>query len=185
MSEQPIPLSPGESVMMDSEAVYPKTSRLGFGYNAVFGHVWLTNQRIIFRGTIFGQMLIFPVSHVTHAAPTERQIKTSSVNLPGFAAFMNFSTLMVVAFDNGGREYFAVKDLAGWSEAIMRAKQEAQPMDYAAMPSARPGVEAGVGRLLLWFGGVAALICVSFVCCSGLTFAMPIILSALGSGNSQ
>jgi len=183
MAELPIPLSPGESVLTDAEAVYPKTSLLGFGYNAVFGRLWLTGHRLIFRGTIFEQILVFPVSRVTNAAPTERQIKTGGAKLDGFTSFMSFSTLMVVEFDNGGREYFAVKDLAGWSEAIKDAQRKAPLMEYAINPSRRPGVEAGFGQLMVWFAGAAALMCVGFVCCSGLTLALPFILALVGSGS--
>ena len=47
MADLPIPLNPSERVLLDSESVYPRTSLLGLGYNAIFGHLWLTNQRLV------------------------------------------------------------------------------------------------------------------------------------------
>ncbi len=182
MPDLPVPLNSGESVWMDTEAIYPRNSLLGIGYNPVLGHLWLTNQRLVFKGTILGQTFAFPISRVTHAAPTQRQIKTSGAKPEGFAAFMNTSTLMVVEFDNGGREYFAVKDLAGWSEVILTARAKAPPLDYTSTPSRRSGVETGLGQAALWFGGAVALLCVGFACCVGLITLMPTILSSLNGG---
>lgn len=183
MADLPVPPNPGETVLMDVEAVYPKNSLLGFGYNPVFGHLWLTGQRLIFRGTAFGHILAFPLSHVKGASATQRQIKTSGASVDGTPMFTGSSTVMVVNFDNGGREYFAVKDLAGWSEGIRAAQSKAPPLDYTAMPNRRPGVESSPGQLLLWFGGVVALMCVSLVCCAGLFTFLPVILTLLsGSG---
>src|SRR5258706_4141729 len=109
MTDLPIPLNPNERVLLDSEGVYPRTSLLGLGYNAIFGHLWLTNQRLVFRGTLMGQILDLPLSRVTGAEASDRQIKTKGAKIEGFAAFMTTSTLMVISFDNGGPEYMVAQ----------------------------------------------------------------------------
>jgi hypothetical protein len=185
MPALPVPINPNEYVVLDSEAVYPRTSLLGLGYNAIFGQLWLTNQRLVFRGTLMGQILDLPLSRVTGAEASDRQIKTKGAKIEGFAAFMTTSSLMVITFDSGGREYFAVKDIAGWTAAILRARPKAPPMEYVSMPSRRPGVEAGVMDLVLWFGGAVAVVCLAGMCCSALTFGAPylyVLLQNLSSG---
>ena len=179
MPDLPVPLNPNERVLLDSEAVYPRTSLLGLGYNAIFGHLWLTNQRVVFRGPLVGQILSHPLSHVINAEASDRQIKTSGATIEGFAAFMTTSSLMVITFDNGGREYFAIKDIAGWAAAIVRAGPEAPPLEYTSMPSRRPGVETGPKELVLWFGGVVAAMCLAGTCCAGLTFGAPFLVVLL------
>lgn len=182
MTDLPVPLNPGEAVLKEAEAVYPKNSLLGLGYNPVFGHLWLTDQRLIFHGTIFGQTRIYPLSRVVNAAPTERQIKTAGVSVGGADVFTQWSTLTLVEFDNGGREYFAVKDMAGWTEGILAAKVKAPPLDYVVAPNTRPGVETTFGKILLWFGGFAVALCVTFACCSTLTLFSPAIFGLVGGG---
>lgn len=185
MADLPIPLNPGETVLRESDAVYPKNSLLGLGYNAVFGRLWLTDQRLVFRGTLLGQTLVFPLSHVTSAMPTERSIKTASVSVGGADAWTQWSSLMKVEFDGHAREYFAVKDMAGWTEGILAARAKAPEMPYTTTPNTRPGVETTGGQLVLWFGGVVGLMCLGFACCAGLTTFGPMLLVLIGGGSSK
>ena len=179
MLDLSISLNPNERILISSEAVYPRTSLFSLGYNAIFGRLWLTNQRVVFRGPLEWQILDLPLSRVTSAEASERQIRTKGGEMEGFAAFMTTSTLMAIHFDNGGREYFAVKDIAGWSDAILRARPEAPPMAYVSMPSRRPGVETGPKELALLFGGAVAAMCLAGTCCAGLSVGAPFLLVAL------
>jgi hypothetical protein len=89
---------------------------------------------------------------------------------------------MRVEFDGSAREYFAVKDMAGWTEDILAARSKAPPLDYTTMPNTRPGVETTFGQIALWVGGALLLMCLGFACCTGLTMFGPAILALLGGG---
>jgi len=184
MTDLPIPLNPGEAVLRESEAVYPKNSMLGIGYNAVFGHLWLTDQRLIFHGTILGQTRAYPLSHVTDVTPTDRQIKTAGVSVD-VASFTKWSSLLRVEFDGKAREYFAVKDMAGWTEGILAAKSKAPQLAYTTLPNTRSGVETTGGQLVLWFVGAAAGICLLFTCCVVVTLFSPSILALIGNSGGK
>jgi hypothetical protein len=180
MTDLPVAQNPGESILKEAEAVYPRSRALALGYRAVFGRLWLTDQRLIFRGAASGGVLSLPLGHVVDAAPSERTMRTAQRG-DETGAFTPVSTLMVVTFDNGGREYFAVKDLAGWTDSIQAAQSKALPLPYSDRPRRWQGVETSFGRLVLWLGGAALLMCSGLICC--LTFAplFPALLAVLGS----
>lgn len=182
MSDLPDPLNAGEAVVREAEAVYPRNSWLGLGYRPVFGRLCLTNTRLIFQGTTLEQTLVFPLCCVVSARPTSRTIRTGKASEAGLAAFTQRSTLMVIEFDDGGREYFAVKDLAGWTQGILAARTAAPPMDYVTFPNRRPGVETTFGQIVLRVSSAALAVCLGLACCSALLLVSPSLLALLNGG---
>lgn len=181
-SALPFALGERETVLRQDGSIALRNRFLGLGYRQVLGTLWLTNERLIFHGGTARGPLVFPLSRVSNAAVTDRQIKTDREGLNALTSFGDYSTLMRVDFDNGGREYFAVKDLAGWTEGILDARSRAPRMDYITTPNRRPAVEIGARQVMLWVLGAAGVICLGFACCSAAPVILPVVYAVLGSG---
>lgn len=181
MSDLPIPLYPGETVLKETDAVYPKTTWPGLGYRLVFGRLWLTSGRLVFQGPSLDGPLVFPLSRVVDAAPGERRIRTRGISAEA-DAFTQTTTLMRVAFDDGGREYFAVKDIAGWADGIALARREAPPLAFTTLPGRRSGVETTTGQVVLWLVGGSLGLCAAGMCCVTLFLFSPAILALMNQG---
>lgn len=181
----PIDHVPGEISLKETDAVYPRNRWLGLGYRPTLGKLTLTNRRLIFKAAESQDGLAFPLAHIAGAEASGRTIRTAKIEADPLGSFTATSTLMLITFDDGGREYFAVKDLAGWTDSILAARKSAPPLDYTTIPNRRPGVETSFKQVVLWLAGLSALVCSASVCCSlALTFIPALLpfVALLGGG---
>lgn len=165
---------PGETVLREKDqVVHFANSPLGFGYNTIFGHLTLTNQRIVFKRLFSGKVTAYPLKHITGASVVQKNAAVRDFRY----AFQYSHQVLLVEFDNGGREYFLIKDEPEtWAQAILSARGDAPSLPYVQIPPTKSGMD---GNAFLWIAGgmLAVFACVfgSFIglfACVFLTMQM-------------
>ena len=178
MTSFPLPLNANETILKtDEHAAHVKNNALGLGYNVIDGTLWLTDQRILFRSAVLGNMLSYPLSRVDNAARrdvsiSQRQSQYSS---------QSYDAALSIEFDNGGREYFLLPtgDLSDWAAEISRLKSTAPNLPFTQLPPAHSAVEQG-NRGLWVMGGIIAGIVLLFLCTAMACIGLPMLLSLFG-----
>jgi hypothetical protein len=179
MVQFPVPLNSGESIQRSEEdCVYVKNSALGVGYSLVFGTLWLTNQRIVYRSKFLGSQTIYPLSHLTTAGNTNASVSEKKVSTPFYNRYHTYDSALELNFDNNGTDYFIPQDIDGWSAAILEAKRGAPELAYVQAPPQRPSI--GQSNRTVWtIFGIFAAIVLLFICgvgsCIGFTFLLALI----------
>jgi hypothetical protein len=174
----PLPLNASETILKtDEHASHVKNNPLGLGYNVVFGALWLTDQRLVFRSAVLGSTLSYPLSRVASAARKEVRIwqKQSQYSSGSFDAALS------IEFDNGGREYFITPagDLSAWAAAILSAKSAAPDLPFTQVPPARSAVEQGSRGLWVIIGIMAGIVLL-FLCTVFACVGLPFLLALFG-----
>jgi hypothetical protein len=180
MADLSIQNSPGETVLRENEAVYARNKMLALGYRPVAGHLRLTSSHLIFLDSASGETRSYPLCHIIHAGPSDYHTRTAAGSGD---AFTQTSTLMRISFSDGGREYFAVKDIAGWTEAINTARGMAPIIAYTDLPNRRSGVETTSGQIIAMVAAGLVGLCILMTCCATLILFSPVIIAMLNSGN--
>lgn len=177
MKNFPLPFNTEETILnSDEKSVYVKNGPLG--YNVVFGMLWLTNQRLVFQDSLFGNSFAYPISRIVKALRVDKEIyyKTSQYSSHTYDA------ALYLEFDNGGKEYFIPQDIASFAQAIQDAKVSAPSLPYTRMPPLKSAVEQGNRGLWVILGIVGGIVLL-FLCTACSCLVLPSLLSAL-SGNS-
>jgi len=175
MTTFPLPLNANETILKtDEHAAHVKNNALGLGYNVIYGTLWLTDQRILFRSAVLGNMLSYPLSRVANAA--RRQVSISQRQ-----SQQSYDAALYVEFDNGGREYFLLPtgELSDWAAEISRLKSTAPNLPFTQLPPARSAVEQG-NRGLWVIVGIMAGIVLLFLCTAMACIGLPMLLSLFG-----
>ena len=178
MTNFPLPVNANETILKtDEHAAHVKNNALGLGYNVIYGTLWLTDQRILFRSAVLGNTLSYPLSRVANAARrdvsiSQRQSQYSS---------QSYDAALYIEFDNGGREYFLLPtgDLSDWAAEISRLKSTAPNLPFTQLPPARSAVEQG-NRGLWVIVGIMAGIVLLFLCTALACIGLPLLLSLFG-----
>ena len=171
MTNFPLPLYPNETILKtDEHAAHVKNNVLG--YNVIYGTLWLTDQRLLFRSVLLGSTLSYPLRRIASAARKEVSISQKQTRY----SFQDYDAALYVEFDNSGKEYFLADDLSDWAAAIMSAKSTAPDLPFTQMPPSRSAVEEG-GRGLLVLGGIMVGIVLLFFCTLAMCFGLPLLLS--------
>ncbi len=162
----PFSLSDGENVLAQSPARHLRSTPTGWGYNPINGTLFLTSRRLVFvpdaplsstqrvvlAASGGANTTWFPLGRVTEAIERPMKVQWGKPNV------------LKLVFDNGGREYFAV--ISGMpgalSAALLQAKASAPVLNFAEMPSLKPGFEQPASRgaqktLLIWVLGMLAV----------------------------
>ena len=178
MTNFPLPLNANETILKtDEHAAHVKNNALGLGYNVIYGTLWLTDQRILFRSAVLGSTLSYPLSRVANAA--RRQVSISQ-RQSQYAA-QSYDAALYIEFDNGGREYFLLPadELSDWAAEISRLKSTAPNLPFTQLPPARSAVEQG-SRGLWVIVGIMAGIVLLFLCTALACIGLPLLLSLFG-----
>ncbi len=171
MSNFPLPLNAYETVLnSDEKAAYVKNGLIG--YNAIYGTLWLTSQRIVFQPSLFGNALSYPLSHIGKAVRANVSLarKTSQYS------FQSYDAALYVEFDNGGKEYFIPKDIDAWVAALLEAKTFAPNLPFTQTPPSRSAVEEGNRGLWIILGIMFGIVLL-FICTAITCFGLPLVLS--------
>ncbi|MBI3150550.1 MAG: hypothetical protein HYZ21_00305 [Chloroflexi bacterium] len=170
MTNFPLPLNQDESILKtDSSAAHVRNAALGMGYNVIYGMLWLTDQRLVFRSAILGNTLSYPLSRVAKAERVEVSLSRRQTQFSS----QFYDAALRVEFDNVGREYFLTNEIADWAAAISNAKATAPNLPFTQMPPTTSAVEQGARGLWVILGimaGIVLLFCCSVVACFGLSF---------------
>jgi hypothetical protein len=60
MTTFPLPLNADETILRtDEHAAHVKNNLLGLGYNVIYGTLWLTDQRLVFRSALLASTLSY------------------------------------------------------------------------------------------------------------------------------
>jgi len=174
MTNFPLPLNPNETVLKtDEHAAHVRNNALG--YNVIYGTLWLTDQRLLFRSALLGSTLSYPLSRVASAARREVSISQRQSRYSS----QSYDAALYVEFDNGGKEYFLADDLSDWAAALASAKSAAPNLPFTQMPPSRSAVEQG-SRGLWVIGGIMAGIVLLFLCTAVVCFGLPLLLALFG-----
>jgi hypothetical protein len=175
MPDFPLQMNPDETILRSEEkAIRVKNSPLGFGYNVVYGTLWLTNQRIVFQSFLLGNITAYPLSHITSAEVPAVEITERITRY----SFNTFSSALRLGFDNGGKEYFIPADLRGWAAAILEARITSPTLPYTQTPPVNSSVEQG-SRGCWVIAGIFAAIVLCFMCSVTASIGLPLFLSVL------
>ena len=174
MSTFPLPLNANETILKtDEHAAHVKNNMLG--YNVIYGALWLTDQRLLFRSAMLASTLSYPLSRVANAARKEVSISQKQSQY----SFRSFDAALYVEFDNGGKEYFLTDDLSAWAAAILSAKAAAPELLFSQLPPTRSAVEQGSRGLWIIIGIMAGIILL-FLCTAFVCVGLPVLLSVFG-----
>src|SRR5215211_3246349 len=70
MTTFPLPLNAEETILKtDDQAAHVKSGMLG--YNVIYGTLWLTDQRLVFRSALLATTLSYPLRRLAGAARHE------------------------------------------------------------------------------------------------------------------
>jgi hypothetical protein len=166
----PLSVNAGETILKTDEHASHVQNNL-LGYNLVFGALWLTDQRLVFRSAILANTLSYPLSRVASATRKEVRIwqKQSQYSSGSFDA------ALYVEFDDGGREYFLTDDLSAWAAAILSARSGAPDLPFTQVPPARSALEQGSRGVWVIIGilvGIVLLFLCTVFACVGLPFLL-------------
>lgn len=178
MTTFPLPLNADETILKtDEHAAHVKNSPLGLGYNVIYGTLWLTDQRLVFRSAMLASTLSYPLSRVANAARKEVSLSQKQSQYSS----QSYDAALYVEFDNGGKEYFLTPadDLSAWADAILSAKSAAPDLPFTQAPPARSAVEQG-SRGLWVIVGIMAGIVLLFLCTVFACVGLPILLALFG-----
>jgi len=172
----PLPLNAKETILKtDEHAAHVKNSPLGLGYNVIYGTLWLTDQRLVFRSALLASTLSYPLSRVADAA---RKDVSLSQRQSGYSS-QKYDAALYVEFENGGKEYFLADDLSAWADAILSAKIAAPDLPFTQVPPTRSAVEQG-SRGLWVIVGIMAGIVLLFLCTVFACVGLPFLLALFG-----
>ena len=176
MTTFPLPLNANETILKtDEHAAHVKNNSLGLGYNVIYGTLWLTDQRLVFRSAVLASTLSYPLSRVASAARTTVSL---SQRQSGYSS-QSYDAALYVEFDNGGQEYFLTEDLSAWAEAILSARSTAPDLAFTQAPPTRSAVEQG-SRGLWVIVGIMAGIVLLFLCTVFVCVGLPALLAVFG-----
>lgn len=174
MTTFPLPLNPDETILKtDEHAAHVKNSMLG--YNVIYGTLWLTDQRLVFRSALLASTLSYPLSRVADAARKEVSL---SQRQSGYSS-QKYDAALYVEFDSGGKEYFLADDLSAWAAEILSAKAAAPDLPFTQVPPTRSAVEQG-SRGLWVIVGIMAGIVLLFLCMVFACVGLPFLLALFG-----
>jgi hypothetical protein len=174
MKNFPLPLNAEETILnSDEKSVYVKNSLLG--YNVIFGTLWLTNQRLVFQDSIFGNSFAYPVKTIAKALRADVKIYYKVSRYQSHT----YDAALYLEFDNGGREYFIPQDIAGFAQAILDVKDSAPSLPYTRTPPLRSAVEQGNRGMWVIFGIMGGIVLL-FLCTACACLVLPSLLSMLG-----
>jgi len=178
MTNFPLPLNANETILKtDEHAAHVKNNALGLGYNVIYGTFWLTDERILFRSAVLGNILSYPLSRVANAARMEVSISQRQSQYSS----QSYDAALYVEFDNGGREYFLLPadDLSDWAAEISRLKSTAPNLPFTKLPPGRSALEQGSrGLWVIW--GIVAVIVLLFLCTAAACLGLPLLPSLFG-----
>jgi len=174
MTTFPLPLNGDETILQtDEQAAHVKNNLLG--YNVIYGTLWLTDQRLVFRSALLANTLSYPLSRVANAA--RKEVSLSQRQSP--YSSQSYDAALYVEFENGGKEYFLTEDLSAWATALLRARSAAPALPFTQVPPTRSAVEQG-SRGLWVIAGMLAGIVLLFLCTVFACVGLPVILSLFG-----
>ena len=174
MTTFPLPLNANETILKtDEHAAHVKNNALG--YNVIYGTLWLTDQRLVFRSAVLASTLSYPLRRVSSAARKEVSISQRQTQYSA----RSYDAALYVEFDNGGKEYFLTDDLLAWAEAILNARSAAPDLPFTQMPPTRSAVEQGSRGLWITIGILAGIVLL-FLCTVFVCVGLPILLSVFG-----
>ena len=174
MTTFPLPLNGDETILqMDEQAAHVKNNLLG--YNVIYGTLWLTDQRLVFRSALLANTLSYPLSRVADAA--RKGVSLSQRQSP--YSSQSYDAALYVEFENGGKEYFLTEDLAAWATALLSARSSAPALPFTQVPPTRSAVEQG-SRGLWVIAGILAGIVLLFLCTVFACVGLPVLLSLFG-----
>jgi len=174
MTTFPLPLNGDETILQtDEQAAHLKNNLLG--YNVVYGTLWLTDQRLVFRSALLANTLSYPLSRVADAA--RKEVSLSQRQSP--YSSQSYDAALYVEFENGGKEYFLTEDLSAWATALLSARSAAPALPFTQVPPTRSAVEQG-SRGLWVIAGILAGIVLLFLCTVFACVGLPVLLSLFG-----
>lgn len=178
MTQFPLPLNTNETILKtDEDTAHVRNNVLGIGYNVIYGRLWLTDQRIVFKSALLGSTLSYPLSRVAKAERVEVNISHRQSQY----SFRNYDAALYIEFDNGGKEYFLTpaNDILDWAAAISNAKSTAPNLPFSQTPPSRSAVEQG-SRGLGVIVGIMVGIGLLFICTVLACVGLPLLLSMFG-----
>ena len=176
MTTFPLALNPNETILKtDEHAAQVRNNALGLGYNVIYGALWITNQRLVFRSAVLGSTLSYPLRRIASAARREVSISHRQSQYSSQA----YEAALYVEFENGGREYFLTDDLSAWADAISSARSAAPDLPFTQMPPTRSAVEQG-SRGVWVIAGIMVAIVLLFLCTALICIGLPLLLSFFG-----
>ncbi len=176
MTTFPLPLNANETILKtDEHAAHVQNSPLGLGYNVIYGTLWLTDQRLVFRSALLASTLSYPLSRVADAARKEVSLSQKQTQYSS----QSYDAALSVEFDNGGKEYFLTEDLSAWAVAISSAKSAAPDLPFTQVAPTRSAVEQG-SRGLWVIVGIMAGIALLFLCTVFVCVGLPVLLALFG-----
>ena len=176
MTTFPLPLNANETTLKtDEHAAHVKNNPLGLGYNVIYGTLWLTDQRLVFRSALLASTLSYPLSRVASAART----KVSLAQKQSQYSSQSYDAALYVEFEDGGKEYFLTDDLSAWADAILSARSSAPDLPFTQTPPTRSAVEQG-SRGLWVIVGILAGIVLLFLCTAFICIGLPALLALFG-----
>jgi len=176
MTTFPLALNVDETVLKtDEHAAHVKNNPLGLGYNVIYGTLWLTDQRLVFRSALLASTLSYPLSRV--ASATRKEVSFSQ-RQSGYSA-QTYEAALYVEFDNGGKEYFITNELSAWAAEILNARSTTPDLPFTQVPPTRSAVEQG-SRGLWVIVGIMAGIVLLYLCTVFACVALPFLLALFG-----
>src|SRR5215213_1795179 len=125
MTTFPLPLNGDETILQtDEQAAHVKNNLLG--YNVIYGTLWLTDQRLVFRSALLANTLSYPLSRVADAA--RKEVSLSQRQSP--YSSQSDDAALYVEFENGGKECFLTEDLSAWATALLSARSAAPALPF-------------------------------------------------------
>jgi hypothetical protein len=196
MSNFPLPLLEGETVLkQDEKALYIK-STLGIGYHILHGKLWLTNARLVHQDFPLSRITAYPLNHITTAERESVNVAEKKFEIKGvYTSWTSYNSALMVAFDNNGMDYFIPQDIDSWTQAITQAIRAAPALAYTQTPPLRPSLKSetqspdkpkagSVGHNSKNLFGVIFAIVILFICGVTICVVIPFILALLRSGGS-
>src|SRR5215207_4689098 len=174
MTTFPLPLNAEETILKtDDQAAHVKSGMLG--YNVIYGTLWLTDQRLVFRSALLASTLSYPLSRV--ASAVRQEVSLSQRQSPYSA--QRYDAALYVEFEGGGKEYFLTDDLSAWAEAILSARSAAPDLPFTQIPPARSAVDQGSRGLWVIVAIIAGIVLL-FLCTVLVCVGVPALLALFG-----
>ena len=154
-----------------------KNTPLGLGYNVIYGTLWLTDQRLVFRSALLASTLSYPLSRVADAARKEVSLSQKQSQYSS----QKYDAALDVEFEDGGKEYFLTPagHLSAWADAILTARSAAPDLPFTQVPPTRSAVEQG-SRGPWVIVGIMAGIVLLFLCTLFACVGLPALLALFG-----